>query len=172
MSPKPCASPAPLRSTCHPGSRARPASKTRRRSPPSSPRWARSLARRRERVRGRARDPARSQREHRNKDTATRTRERSSDVAMTPLPDRMTAVLLTGHGGLEMLKYVADYPVPLPARGEGTIEGPACGMNNTDVWVREAAYGSDDDPPAQASRRRGNKGKNTRTEKGRGGEEG
>ncbi len=84
-------------------------------------------------------------------------------MAMPPLPDRMKAVLLTGHGGLEMLKYVADYPVPRPARGEVTIEVAACGMNNTDVWVREAAYGSDDDPAAKSSWRRGNDGNSTLT---------
>lgn len=84
-------------------------------------------------------------------------------MAMTPLPDRMKAVLLTGHGGLEMLKYVADCPVPRPARGEVTIEVAACGMNNTDVWVREAAYGSDDDPAAKSSWRRGNNGNSTLT---------
>jgi NADPH:quinone reductase-like Zn-dependent oxidoreductase len=36
-----------------------------------------------------------------------------------------------------------------------TIEVHACGMTNTDVWVREGAYGTDDDPQAVASWRRG-----------------
>jgi len=71
------------------------------------------------------------------------------------LPSRMKAVLLTGHGGLDKLRYVEDHPVPLPAPGEVTIEVTACGMNNTDVWVREAAYGSEDDPSAPSSWRRG-----------------
>ncbi|MFT5505236.1 MAG: NADPH:quinone reductase-like Zn-dependent oxidoreductase [Gammaproteobacteria bacterium] len=71
------------------------------------------------------------------------------------LPNTMQAVLLTGHGGPEALKLVTDYPVPKPADGEVLIEVHACGMNNTDVWVREGAYGTDDDPEAVASWRRG-----------------
>ena len=58
----------------------------------------------------------------------------------------MKAVLLTGHGGLDKLVYVDDYHVPGPGPGEVTIDVAACGMNNTDVWVREAAYGTEDNP--------------------------
>ncbi|MFT5505494.1 MAG: NADPH:quinone reductase-like Zn-dependent oxidoreductase, partial [Gammaproteobacteria bacterium] len=71
------------------------------------------------------------------------------------LPNTMQAAVLTGHGGPESLKLVADYPVPTPADGEVLIEVHACGMNNTDVWVREGAYGTDDNPDAVASWRRG-----------------
>jgi len=63
----------------------------------------------------------------------------------------MAAVQLTGHGGLEKLVYREDLPLPKPAAGEVLIEVSACGMNNTDVWVREGAYGTDDDPEAVAS---------------------
>jgi len=73
---------------------------------------------------------------------------------MAQLPDSMKAVVLTGHGGLDMLEY-RDVPLPRPAAGEVLIEVHACGMNNTDVWVREGAYGTDDDPAAVASWRRG-----------------
>ena len=73
---------------------------------------------------------------------------------MAQLPDTMKAVVLTGHGGLDKLEY-RDVPVPLPGAGEVLIEVHACGMNNTDVWVREGAYGTDDDPAAVASWRRG-----------------
>ena len=73
---------------------------------------------------------------------------------MTTLPDTMKAVVLTGHGDLDKLEY-RDYPVPAPAAGEVLIEVHACGMNNTDVWVRQGAYGTDDDPDAVASWRRG-----------------
>jgi len=66
----------------------------------------------------------------------------------------MKAVVLTGHGGLEKLQYT-DVPVPSPCRGEVLIEVRGCGMNNTDVWVREGAYGTDDDPDAVATWRRG-----------------
>ena len=31
-----------------------------------------------------------------------------------PVPGKMTAVLLTGHGGFEKLEYRDDIPVPVP----------------------------------------------------------
>lgn len=67
------------------------------------------------------------------------------------IPDRMQAVLLTGHGGPERLVCRDDVPVPGPTAGEVLIEVAACGMNNTDIWVREGAYGTGDDPDAVAS---------------------
>jgi len=70
------------------------------------------------------------------------------------IPETMKAVLLTGHGGLDKLAYREDVPVPRPAAGEVLIEVSACGMNNTDVWVREGAYGTDEDAEATASWRR------------------
>ncbi len=70
------------------------------------------------------------------------------------VPAEMQAVLLTGHGGPEALQCRSDVPVPRPAAGEVLIEVAACGMNNTDIWVREGAYGTDDDPAATASWRR------------------
>lgn len=73
---------------------------------------------------------------------------------MENLPATMKAVVLTGHGGMDKLEY-RDYPVPIPASNEVLLEVHACGMNNTDVWVREGAYGTDDDPNAIASWRRG-----------------
>ena len=71
------------------------------------------------------------------------------------IPSTMHAVLLTRHGGPAALQYVDDAPVPAPGEGEVLIEVTACGMNNTDIWVREGAYGTDDDPNATASWRRG-----------------
>jgi NADPH:quinone reductase-like Zn-dependent oxidoreductase len=67
----------------------------------------------------------------------------------------MSAVLLTGHGGLDKLIYRTDVPVPRCAPDEVLLEVAACGLNNTDVWVREGAYGSDDDPQAVSTWRRG-----------------
>ncbi|MGO1832507.1 MAG: alcohol dehydrogenase catalytic domain-containing protein, partial [Brevibacterium yomogidense] len=67
----------------------------------------------------------------------------------------MSAVQLVGHGGPEQLVYSDDVPVPLPADGEVLIDVHACGMNNTDVWVREGAYGSDTDPNEVSTWRRG-----------------
>lgn len=70
------------------------------------------------------------------------------------VPETMCAVLLTGHGGMDKLEYVEDYPVPALAADEVLIEVRACGMNNTDIWVREGAYGKDDNPDAISSWRR------------------
>ena len=67
----------------------------------------------------------------------------------------MAAVQLMGHGGLEQLVYSTQVPVPRPSDGEVLIEVSACGMNNTDVWVREGAYGTERDPQAIASWRSG-----------------
>lgn len=67
----------------------------------------------------------------------------------------MHAVLLTGHGGMDKLVYRSDVPVPKPGLGEVLIEVSACGMNNTDVWVRLGAYGTEQDPEAVSSWRRG-----------------
>jgi NADPH:quinone reductase-like Zn-dependent oxidoreductase len=73
---------------------------------------------------------------------------------MAPIPHTMKAALLVGHGGPEMLQYRDDVPVPAPAPGEVLVEVGACGMNNTDIWVREGAYGTEDDPAAVATWRR------------------
>ena len=66
----------------------------------------------------------------------------------------MKAVQLIGHGGFDQLQY-SEVPVPLPAPGEVLIEVTACGMNNTDVWVREGAYGTEEDSGAVSTWRRG-----------------
>lgn len=53
----------------------------------------------------------------------------------------MRAVLLTGHGGLEKLEYREDVQMPQPGRDEVLIQVGATGINNTDLWTREGAYG-------------------------------
>jgi NADPH:quinone reductase-like Zn-dependent oxidoreductase len=68
----------------------------------------------------------------------------------------MKAVLLTGHGGLEKLEYREDVPTPEPAEGEVLIAVGAAGINNTDIWTREGAYGTVDDPATTSGWRRGN----------------
>ena len=76
---------------------------------------------------------------------------------MNAMPETMAAVLLTGHGGLDKLVYSHEVAVPRPAPGEVLIRVTACGMNNTDVWVRQGAYGTEDDPGAVSTwRRQGN----------------
>ncbi|MBU2890395.1 alcohol dehydrogenase family protein [Celeribacter halophilus] len=57
-----------------------------------------------------------------------------------PLPDTMTAVLLTGHGGFDRLEYRDDVPVPRPASGEVLIRVRASAVNNTDVNTRTGWY--------------------------------
>ena len=69
----------------------------------------------------------------------------------------MKAVLLTGHGGPEKLEYREDVPVPRPAEDEVFIEVGAAGVNNTDIWTREGAYGEVDDPEALGGWRQGEK---------------
>lgn len=71
------------------------------------------------------------------------------------VPKTMTAVQLVGHGGPDQLVLRDDVPVPEPAAGEVLIEVSACGMNNTDVWVREGAYGTETDPGSVSTWRRG-----------------
>jgi NADPH:quinone reductase-like Zn-dependent oxidoreductase len=68
----------------------------------------------------------------------------------------MKAVLLTGHGGLEKLEYREDVPTPEPVEGEVLIAVGAAGINNTDIWTREGAYGTEDDPATTSGWRRGN----------------
>ena len=45
---------------------------------------------------------------------------------MSDLPETMRAVMLTGHGGREMLRYREDIPVPAPAPGEVLVRVGAC----------------------------------------------
>lgn len=66
----------------------------------------------------------------------------------------MKAVLLTGHGGPEKLEYREDVPAPEPAGGEVLVAVGATGVNNTDLWTRRGAYGSEDDPQSTGGWRR------------------
>ena len=52
----------------------------------------------------------------------------------------MHAVLLTGHGGPDMLEYHTDVPVPSPMPGELLIRTAAAGVNNTDINTRIGWY--------------------------------
>ena len=56
------------------------------------------------------------------------------------IPDTMTAVLLTGHGGLDMLEVRGDAPTPRPGPQEVLIRVAAAGINNTDINTRTAWY--------------------------------
>ncbi|CAN5922776.1 alcohol dehydrogenase family protein [soil metagenome] len=56
------------------------------------------------------------------------------------VPTTMRAVLLTGHGDLDMLEYRTDVAVPAPGPDEVLIAVTACGMNNTDINTRTGWY--------------------------------
>ncbi len=62
----------------------------------------------------------------------------------------MKAVVLTGHGGPEMLRPYDDWPRPVPEAGEVLVRVLAAAVNNTDIWTRQGAYGLPGDPHAQA----------------------
>lgn len=56
------------------------------------------------------------------------------------IPTTMSAVLLTGHGGLDALEYRTDVVVPTPGDDEVLIEVSAAGVNNTDINTRIGWY--------------------------------
>ena len=56
------------------------------------------------------------------------------------LPERMRAVLLTGHGDLDRLDYREDVPLPVVGRDDVLIRVAAAGVNNTDVNTRLGWY--------------------------------
>jgi NADPH:quinone reductase-like Zn-dependent oxidoreductase len=63
--------------------------------------------------------------------------ENISEIKMpTDIPTTMAAVLLTGHGGIEMLEYREDVAVPVPGPDEVLIRVGAAGVNNTDINTR------------------------------------
>lgn len=66
----------------------------------------------------------------------------------------MRAVQLTGFGGTSVLVYRDDVPEPKPDFHEVRVRVSAAGINNTDIWTRQGAYGSPDDPQGQNGWRR------------------
>lgn len=69
----------------------------------------------------------------------------------------MKAAVTTAFGGADKLEFREDVPVPRPHDGEVLIEVGACCCNNSDIWLREGAYGREDDPNAKANWLRGAK---------------
>ena len=53
----------------------------------------------------------------------------------------MKAFQVTGYGGIERLE-LAELPIPEPKDHEVLVQVKACAINNTDIWMREGAYGS------------------------------
>ncbi|MEV3930452.1 zinc-binding dehydrogenase [Streptomyces sp. NPDC049944] len=63
----------------------------------------------------------------------------------SPLPRTMRAVVITGHGDLDVIKE-REVPMPRPGPGEVLVQVHAAGCNNTDLWTREGSYGAAEDP--------------------------
>ena len=59
------------------------------------------------------------------------------------LPDTMSGVLLTRHGGPEALAWRDDIPVPRPGPGQVLVQVLAAGVNNTDINTREGWYAAE-----------------------------
>ena len=64
---------------------------------------------------------------------------------MTSLPKTMRAMLLTRHGDFDALKFVTDYPVPVPLAGDVLIKVSASSVNNTDINTRVGWYAEKQD---------------------------
>lgn len=60
----------------------------------------------------------------------------------------MTAAVLTHHGGPDALEVRRDVPVPRLGPGDALVAVAAAGINNTDIWSRQGAYGTVGDPNA------------------------
>ncbi|WP_153398034.1 zinc-binding dehydrogenase [Ornithinicoccus halotolerans] len=61
----------------------------------------------------------------------------------------MRAAVLTRFGGPEVLE-VREVPDPVPADGHVVVRVTAAAVNNTDIWTREGAYGTAEDPGARS----------------------
>lgn len=53
----------------------------------------------------------------------------------------MKAVQVTGYGDVDMLEVV-DIPISDPKENEVLVKVKACAINNTEIWMREGAYGT------------------------------
>lgn len=67
---------------------------------------------------------------------------------MVNLPDHMVAAVTKRHGGPDVIEIRSDWPRPRASAGEAVVRVTAAGVNNTDIWTREGAYGSASDPNA------------------------
>ncbi len=62
----------------------------------------------------------------------------------------MMAAVTIAHGGPECLEVHDEWPVPAIGPGQALVRVLAAGVNNTDIWSREGAYGTAGDPDAIA----------------------
>lgn len=54
----------------------------------------------------------------------------------------LKAVQVTGYGDVNKLEVV-EIDIPEPGENEVLVQVKACGINNTEIWMREGAYGKD-----------------------------
>ncbi|WP_306141219.1 alcohol dehydrogenase family protein [Roseibium sp. MMSF_3412] len=67
------------------------------------------------------------------------------------VPEKMHGIVLTGHGGPEMLQWREDLDIPRPGPGDVLIRVLAAGVNNTDVNTRIGWYSKGDNDAEDAS---------------------
>lgn len=67
----------------------------------------------------------------------------------------MKAAVTVGFGGSDQLVIRDDVPTPVPGSDEALVRVCTCCCNNSDIWLREGAYGREDDPDAKAGWLRG-----------------
>lgn len=67
------------------------------------------------------------------------------------LAQKMSGVLLVGHGGPEMLEWHDDLPVPKPAARDVIVRVAAAGVNNTDINTRIGWYSRGHEPADDAA---------------------
>jgi NADPH:quinone reductase-like Zn-dependent oxidoreductase len=53
----------------------------------------------------------------------------------------MKAVPLYSHGNVDVLKYVENFPTPVPKSTETLIRVKYCGINHLDIWTRKGIPG-------------------------------
>ena len=59
---------------------------------------------------------------------------------MPHLPATMNAMVLMGHGDVDMYQWHEDWPTPVPGPDDVVSKVGACGRNNTDVNTRSGWY--------------------------------
>ncbi|MBV2360816.1 alcohol dehydrogenase family protein [Thalassococcus sp. CAU 1522] len=67
------------------------------------------------------------------------------------LPNTMSGIVLTGHGGPDCLQWRDDLPVPQPGRSDVIVRVRAAAVNNTDINTRIGWYSKNDNDAADAS---------------------
>lgn len=53
----------------------------------------------------------------------------------------MKAVPIYSHGNVDVLKYVENFPIPVPKSTETLIRVQYCGINHLDIWTRKGISG-------------------------------